>query len=62
MRAMALLTLAALILASCGVKRSLIRPEDVPAYEEERAREMEQRERERQEEQQRQQVLQPIRP
>lgn len=60
MRQMLLIALAALVLTSCGVKRSLVKPEDVVAHEEERARELNEREADRREEQQRQQLLRPI--
>lgn len=45
MRAL-LLTLLALIVASCGVQRPLIRPKDIPAYEEQQRKKREQIEQE----------------
>lgn len=42
MNRMVLLCMAALIgLSACGIKRPLMRPKDIPAYEEKRARKME---------------------
>ena len=46
--------------SACGVKRPLLTPDQVPAYEEKLRRDADERERERLEEQRRQEVLQPI--
>lgn len=51
-----LITMAVLMTASCGVRRPLIPPADVPAYEAARAKKLEKRERDRMEEEQRQSV------
>ena len=62
MRMSLLLIAFTLALSACGVKRPLMKPEDVPAYEEKRTKEMQERLREREEDQKRQQLLQPIQP
>ncbi len=57
-----LMVMAALMLTSCGVKRPLMKPEDIAAHEEKRAKENEQREVDRKAEEQRRQMLQAIQP
>lgn len=42
MRVVLSLTLAALLLAGCGVKRPLMRPSEIPAYQEKRERKRQQ--------------------
>ena len=58
----ALLVTMMLVVTACGVQRPLMRPSEVQAHEEKRAKEMQQREADRKAEEQRQQLLQPITP